>query len=158
MASLIVFDLDLTLWHCGSALWCDQLDPPLYRSADGRVHSACRSEVRLFPDVPGLLDALSSGGFDLAIASRTDATDIAEELLELLGIARHFPTSHRQIYPGDKTAHFHALRDETGLAFDEMLFFDDEPRNIESVSRLGVTARLVHHGMTRTDLEAVMRW
>jgi magnesium-dependent phosphatase 1 len=151
MAGLIVFDLDLTLWHCGRMLWCDQLTPPLRLAQQGRVLSACGNQVSLCPEVPQLLDELDSAGHSLALASRTSAPDIAGQLLDLLGIDHHFP--HRQIYPGDKTAHFHALHEETGVAFDDMLFFDDEPRNIDSVSRLGVAAHLVNHGMTRADFE-----
>ena len=153
-ANLIVFDLDLTLWDCGSALWCDQLDPPFRLSGNGRIRSTCGNEVGLFPDVPDLLNELTADGYELAIASRTNAPSIAHDLLDLLDIARHF--THHQIYPGDKTAHFHALQKDTGLAFGEMVFFDDEPRNIRSVSLLGVHAHLVHHGMSRADLEWAM--
>lgn len=90
MIRLIVFDLDLTLWHCGSALWCDQLYPPLYLSETGKVRSGCGSQIGLFPDVPCIIEELSSAEYMLAIASRTDAPDIANKLLDLLDIAHHF--------------------------------------------------------------------
>jgi len=151
---LIVFDLDLTLWHCGPLLWCDQLTPPLARDDDGRVRAACRTEIRLYPEVPALLDRLSTGGHRLALASRTSAPGLARELLRLFGIAGHFP--HQQIYPGDKAAHFRALREETGMAYGEMLFFDDEARNIHSVGRLGVAAHLVTGGMSLARLDAAL--
>lgn len=154
MARLIVFDLDLTLWHCSPLLWCDQLTPPLRRDDRGRVFSSCRSEVRLFPEVPELLDELSSAGHLLALASRTSAPALARELLGLFGIAHHF--AHQQIYPGDKAAHFRALHEETGIAFGDMIFFDDELRNIDSVARLGVAAHLVGSGMNRAALEAAL--
>lgn len=102
--------------------------------------------------MPILLDQLSTAGHLLAIASRTGAPEIARQLLDLLKIAHHF--THQQIYPGDKSAHFHALHQETGTAFEEMLFFDDEPRNIESVSRLGVASRLVRNGMCQELLKS----
>lgn len=154
MARLLVFDLDLTLWHCGRRLWCDQLTPPLSRNADGRVFAACRTEVHLYPEVPGILEDLHASGHRLALASRTDAPEIARELLRLFGIDGFF--AHRQIYPGDKSSHFHALKEETGTPFGEMMFFDDEPRNIHSVARLGVAARLVSGGLTREHLEQVL--
>lgn len=47
-----------------------------------------------------------------------------------------------QIYPGSKLAHFRALNQDLGINFDDMLFFDDEPRNGE-VEKLGVTFHLV---------------
>lgn len=154
MARLIVFDLDLTLWHCGHLLWCDQLTAPVRMANDGRVVAACRTEVRLYPDVPELIDELAAVGHVLAVASRTSAPRIARDLLELFGIAGHF--SHQQIYPGDKTAHFRALREESGIGFDDMVFFDDEPRNIDSVSKLGVASHLVTRGVTRGLLESAL--
>ena len=155
MARLIVFDLDLTLWHCAPLLWCDQLTLPLLRTASGQVFASCRNEIRLYPEVPDLLTRLISGGHLLGLASRTSAPDIARELLELLGIGHHF--AHQQIYPGDKSAHFRALHAETGVAFRDMIFFDDEQRNIESVSRLGVAAHLVPNGMNGELLTAALR-
>ncbi len=155
MARLIVFDLDLTLWHCGPMLWCDQLTPPLGRDGGGRVVAACRTEVQLYPEVPELLAELVEEGCLLGLASRTSAPEIASELLELFAIAGHF--RHRQIYPGDKSAHFRALREESGIDYAEMIFFDDEPRNVDSVARLGVAAHLVRGGMTRALLEQARR-
>jgi magnesium-dependent phosphatase 1 len=155
MASLIVFDLDLTLWHCAPLLWCDQLTPPFRRTASGQVFAACRNEVRLYPEVPDLLARLSAGGHLLSLASRTSAPAIARELLGLLGIARHF--AHQQIYPGDKSAHFRTLHEETGVAFADMIFFDDEPRNIDSVARLGVATHLVPAGMNGELLALALR-
>lgn len=31
-----------------------------------------------------------------------------------------------EIYPGSKEPHFQSLRKKTGVAFEEMIFFDDE--------------------------------
>jgi len=145
MARLIVFDLDLTLWHCAPLLWCDQLTPPLKCTPSGQIFASCRNEIQLYPDVPDMLARLTAGGHLLGLASRTSAPAIARELLELFGIGHHF--AHQQIYPGDKSAHFRVLHEETGIAFEDMIFFDDEHRNIESVSRLGVAAHLVPQGM-----------
>lgn len=155
MARLIVFDLDLTLWHCAPLLWCDQLTPPLRRTDSGKVFASCRNEVRLYPEVPELLDHLTEDGHLLGLASRTSAPAIARELLDLFGIGHHF--AHQHIYPGDKSAHFRALHEETGVAFRDMVFFDDEHRNIESVTRLGVSAYLVPHGMNGQLLTAALR-
>jgi magnesium-dependent phosphatase 1 len=150
MARLIVFDLDLTLWHCTPLLWCDQLTPPLRRNESGQVFASCRNEIRLYPEVREMLTRLTAKAHLLGLASRTSAPAIARELLDLFGIGHHF--AHQHIYPGDKSAHFRALHEETGIAFRDMIFFDDEHRNIESVSRLGVAAHLVPSGMNATLL------
>nr|XP_048675732.1 magnesium-dependent phosphatase 1 isoform X1 [Caretta caretta] len=74
----------------------------------------------------------------------------ATQLLELFGLHRFL---HRvEIYPGGKSAHFHRLQQDTGVPFAQMLFFDDEERNIRDVSKLGVTCVLVPNGMTQVLL------
>ena len=40
------------------------------------------------------------------------------------------------------------IAEETGIPFQEMLFFDDDPTNIRDVSKLGVTSILTPHGVT----------
>ena len=63
-----------------------------------------------------------------------------------------------QIYPGDKTTHFKRIQRDSGIAFEEMLFFDDESRN-KNVEVLGVTMRLVRDGVTRDEVdEGVKQW
>nr|XP_048675735.1 magnesium-dependent phosphatase 1 isoform X4 [Caretta caretta] len=44
------------------------------------------------------------------------------------------------------------LQQDTGVPFAQMLFFDDEERNIRDVSKLGVTCVLVPNGMTQVLL------
>ena len=79
----------------------------------------------------------------------------ARELLDLLGIRNLF--QYEEIYPGDKTAHFRALREQSGVPFSEMLFFDDERRNIDAVSALGVTCVHVTRGLDWCAFEGGMK-
>ncbi|XP_074838441.1 magnesium-dependent phosphatase 1 isoform X2 [Carettochelys insculpta] len=44
------------------------------------------------------------------------------------------------------------LQQASGVPFSQMLFFDDEERNVREVSQLGVTCVLVPHGMTQALL------
>ncbi|XP_011001698.1 PREDICTED: uncharacterized protein LOC105108900 [Populus euphratica] len=46
-----------------------------------------------------------------------------------------------------KTEHFQKVHTSTGLPFSTMLFSDDEERNIESISNMGVTSILVKDGI-----------
>lgn len=63
-----------------------------------------------------------------------------------------------QIYPGCKTAHFARIHDESDIAYEEMLFFDDESRN-KNVESLGVTMKLVRDGVTIDEIdEGVKSW
>jgi magnesium-dependent phosphatase 1 len=54
-----------------------------------------------------------------------------------------------QVYPGIKTAHFAALQESTGVAYADMLFFDNERRNVRDVSARGVTSIYTPEGMTK---------
>lgn len=87
----------------------------------------------------------------MALASRTEAPELARELISLLEIDHLFP--HQQIYPSSKLRHFTKLREDTNIAFEEILFFDDEMRNIREVGGLGVTAVFVSEGLTQTVFE-----
>ncbi len=63
-----------------------------------------------------------------------------------------------QIYPGNKTTHFGKIQKETGIEYEDMLFFDDESRN-KNVEVLGVTMWLVRDGVTREEFDnGVKSW
>lgn len=103
-----------------------------------------------YGDVGEVLDMLRQKGIKIGAASRTSAPDLARDMLKLLRI----PTSpsspskatslkaidffdYLQIYPGSKVTHFERLKRESGVEYEEMLFFDDEARN-RNVETLGV--------------------
>lgn len=78
----------------------------------------------------------------------------------------------REIYPGAKTRHFKQIQASTkslarkqddipkdGIAYEDMLFFDDESRNRDVERELGVTFYLVRDGVTRSEIDAgVWAW
>lgn len=140
---LIVFDLDFTLWNAGGT-WCDHTLPP-YRRVDGYVEDASHAKIILYPDSRAILDELH-GRYLLGIASRTHQPSWARELMELFGISAYF--RHVMIFPGSKTSHFRQLRAETGKDYRQMVFFDDEMRNVREVSQLGVKSVLVEDGIS----------
>ena len=150
---LIVFDLDFTLWDCGGT-WCDCLSPP-FRLRNGGIQDRTGRHVRLYEDVLPILDHCDETGMRMALASRTEQPPWARELVELLSITKRF--AHAEIYPSSKLKHFSALRKSSGVEYQEMIFFDDEVRNIREVSALGVhcihvgdglTAELFHESLT----------
>ena len=80
---------------------------------------------------------------------------------------------HQQIFPGSKTSHFRRIQDATrqgtgtgkgkggegGVAFADMLFFDDEGRNRNVETELGVTFWLVPDGVSREEVDkGVWEW
>lgn len=150
---LIVFDLDFTLWDCDGT-WCDCLRPP-FGQRDGRVMDGDGRVVRLHDDVPAILDECDAEGVPMALASRTEQPSWATELVQLLGISDRF--AFHEIYPTTKQKHFAALQAASGVAYDRMLFFDDEMRNITEVSELGVVCVPVRFGFSQAVYQAGLR-
>jgi magnesium-dependent phosphatase 1 len=140
---LVVFDLDFTLWDCGGT-WCDHTNPPYYLQ-NGMIRDDDGRKIRLYDDVPEILAQLDDQQISMAVASRTSAPDWAYELMELFDIKKYF--DYFEIYPGSKVSHFRSLREKTGLKYSDMIFFDDEYRNIEEVSALGVKTVFVQDGI-----------
>jgi magnesium-dependent phosphatase 1 len=119
---------------------------------------------------------LKNKNIKIAAASRTEAPDLARDMLKLLRVSSgstaespFFSSSphtskaieffdHLQIYPGSKIKHFEKLQQQTGIAYEDMLFFDDEARN-RDVERLGVVMWLVRDGVSRSEVdEGVKSW
>ncbi|ONK55963.1 uncharacterized protein A4U43_C10F2740 [Asparagus officinalis] len=143
LPQLVVFDLDYTLWP----FYCE-----------------CRSKREmpsLYPHAKGIIHALKDKGIDVAIASRSPTADIATTFLNKLGIQSMFVA--KEIFSSftHKTEHFQKIHRRTGVPFNSMLFFDDEDRNIKSVSKMGVTSILVRKGVSlqafRSGLENFSR-
>lgn len=148
---LIVFDLDFTLWDAGGS-WCDQTTPP-FRKIDRIIKDADGSIIYLYPDVLDILESLSRKNINMAVASRTYSPGIARELLTLFGIRKYFLCE--EIYPSSKLQHFESLHKRTHIPYDQMYFFDDEPRNILEVGSLGVHSFLIKSGLNWGELEDV---
>ncbi|KAJ7641737.1 magnesium-dependent phosphatase-1 [Roridomyces roridus] len=158
---LIAFDLDYTLWN----LWIDtHVTGPLRRSGD-IVVDRYNAPIEFYTDVPAILRRLRDQGVVIAACSRTSAPDLARQALTLILVPGkdNEPLQPAielfddlQIYPGSKLKHFRAVHAKTGIPYEEMLFFDDEPRNRE-VERLGVTFHLTPTGVDNEILEAGVR-
>ena len=150
---LIVFDLDFTLWNCGGT-WCDHTNPPYYKQ-NGIVRDEDQRSIQLYPDVLSILEKFEDQGVLLGVASRTGAPDWADELMQLFDIKKYF--DHFEIYPGSKINHFRSLHEKTKLEYRDMVFFDDEYRNIEEVRSLGVEAVFVEHGVSLRIVERYLK-
>ena len=89
----------------------------------------------------------------LAIASRAHSRELALQALEYFGLKNYF--SSFQIYPLSKVEHMNEIKKELKLKdFTQILFFDDENRNIVETSDIGVLACLVSKsdGFNRLEL------
>lgn len=146
---LIVFDLDFTLWDC-DGIWCDHTSPP-YKKQHGCILDADHRKIKLYPEVFSILEYLKKQHVQIGVASRTYAPEWADQLMRLFDIKKFF--DHFEIYPGSKLSHFKSLQEKSKLHYEDMVFFDDEYRNIEEVGQLGVNAVFVENGMTKKLIE-----
>jgi len=191
---LIVFDLDYTLWP----FWVDTHVTPPLKAAPGGAHASALDKFgeayAFYVDVPRVLYALPLAGVKVGVASRTNAPDLAREMLKLLHIpppsqwdavavgagggggggsggggllgnkkdkarrALEAFDAGMEIYPGSKIRHMESLQKRTGVAYADILFFDDESRNRE-VEQLGVTMWLVRDGVSWEEVaNGVKEW
>ena len=156
LPALVVFDLDNTLWT-----------PELYtlrRLRADEQPTPWEDCWLLDGAVAALHELMSSSQWAksaVAVASRTNKGTWAHALLDTFSL----PTagggrqplgdliSFREIYTGSKTTHFAKLREKSGVAYEDMLFFDDARDgrygNCEAVSKLGVMSVHTPGGLTR---------
>lgn len=135
LPALVVFDLDYTLWP----YFCE-----------------CRSKNEipvLYPQAKSVIQALKSKGVLIAVASRSPTADIARTFLNKLDLLSTFCAMEIYSSWSHKTDHFKKIQQKTGIPYSNMLFFDDEDRNIQAISQLGVKSVLVHNGVTLNALK-----
>ncbi|KAI9838348.1 MAG: hypothetical protein M1819_005616 [Sarea resinae] len=159
LPKMIVFDLDYTLWP----FWVDtHVTPPLKaKDNNSRAEDRWGESFTFYQDVPQILQDLQEGQILVGAASRTAAPALARDMLNLLHVA---PSNRKafeyfdymEIYPGSKKTHFNKLHKRSGIAYQDMLFFDDESRN-RNVEELGVTMRLVRDGVTKEEIDLGVR-
>lgn len=162
LPKMVVFDLDYTLWP----FWVDtHVSGPLTAVEGGlKVKDRYGEGYGFYRDVGGVLDALKQKSILIGAASRTSAPDLGREMLKLLKIPSTSGASTRaidyfdyqEIYPGDKKTHFNSIHKNSGIDFEDMLFFDDESRN-KNVEVLGVTMQLIKDGVTCEEIDNGVR-
>lgn len=138
---LIVFDLDYTLWPFHVELE----RPPFKKQSNGQIVDGHGKKMKYFPEVPDVLQKLVSLGYTLAVASRTSAPKEGRQLVDLFGWSQYF--EYCEIYPGCKVTHFNQFKKQSGIPLENMLFFDDESRNIVDINKIGSVAILVKNGV-----------
>ncbi|XP_034179923.1 magnesium-dependent phosphatase 1 isoform X2 [Osmia lignaria lignaria] len=143
---LLVFDLDYTLWP----FWVDTHVTPPFRKKGNDVVDAHGQLIRYYKDVPEILKSLSAK-YELGVASRTSEIQGAKQLLNLFNWDKYF--KYKEIYPGSKVTHFSKIQKASGIDYKDMMFFDDEQRNIVDVSKLGVKCILVKNDLTHAVVE-----
>lgn len=188
LPSLIVFDLDYTLWP----FWIDTHPAtPLKVNKDNTgMLDRYGATYTFYSEVPSILYEAKRRNILMGLASRTHTPELAKQMLRAVDIPvpeQYLKQSSdeediekpqkaitfftfQEIYPGAKTRHFRQIQSATkglsktnkdvsksGIAYEDMLFFDDESRNRDVERELGVTFYLVPDGVTRSEIDAGVR-
>lgn len=61
--------------------------------------------------------------------------------------------AYKQIHKGSKKTHLKEIAKESGVALDEMVFFDDQSGNIRDVSSIGVLSIRTPDGIEASHWE-----
>lgn len=141
LPKLVVFDLDYTLWP----FWVDTHVKPPFQRKGYQIVDSLGAKVNCYPQANEVLKTLHEMECDMAVASRTSEIEGAHQLIKLFDWDKYF--KYKEIYPGCKVAHFQQFKKNSNIDYEDMLFFDDENRNIVDLSKLNVTAILVDNGM-----------
>ncbi|KAE8402202.1 magnesium-dependent phosphatase-1 [Aspergillus pseudonomiae] len=167
---LIAFDLDHTLWPF-------KVDADVSEPVEARDNNSCIVDRRgksfaFYPAVSSILSSCKDRSIPLALASRSHAPDLALAILEALHINPAFSDNttlntpsvcarnyfdYIQIVPGTKKQHFMRIHHASGIAYEDILFFDDEARNHDVETELGVTFCLIRGGITRDEVDRGVR-
>jgi magnesium-dependent phosphatase 1 len=157
LPKLVAFDLDGTIWAPDMyKLWGG--GTPFMKTSDPKVLvDIRRTKVTLLGIIDQILHDLHTDPLlkeiKVAWVSRTDEPLWADECLHLFttsGGVPIFDCAHSsQIFQADKRIHFQNLKKAfPEIEYSEMLFFDNEYGNIESVKKLGVKCCYCPDGMT----------
>jgi magnesium-dependent phosphatase 1 len=151
----VVFDLDGCLWAPDMyMLWGG--GAPFTVQKDGTLKDCRGSKVEMLGAVPEVLLELKTNpkweGVQVCIASCTDEPSWAQQCLKLFKMADDAPLKSvmmvEEIHGGNKQTHLRNIAERTGIALEDMLFFDNERGNCVDVSAIGVTVAYVPRGVT----------
>jgi magnesium-dependent phosphatase 1 len=159
LPKLVAFDLDGTIWSPDMyQLWGG--GSPFRIDGDGtrQLFDKKGSAVRLLGNSSRILEELKSEDIwadtKVAWVSCTDEPEWAAECLKKFKTSKGRPIGEyidsSQIFKANKKVHFQKLKAEFKyIDFSEMLFFDNELHNIQTVSQLGVKCVHCPQGMTQ---------
>merc|ERR1719323_1487793 len=91
----------------------------------------------------------------MAVASSCDEPSWARECIRLISIGGNyklkdiFDPNLTEIYKGSKSGHLRTIAEKSGVALSEMIFFDNEWGNCQTVAKIGVTVVYTPKGVTK---------
>ena len=185
---LIVFDLDSTLWpfNCANDENFNEIEDITWTVINDNVIDNKGKLANCYPDVKEIIGELYDNNISVAYATHNLYKNHVTELLKISpiqtkdklikktlwdagrehnGFLQAYGTGsywHDKNYNDipQKTLHFNELKKAYGLNFNEMLFFDDCPLNIETALKMGIPSILLKPaGLTwKTFNEGIELW
>uniref|UniRef100_A0A6T6SH26 Magnesium-dependent phosphatase-1 n=1 Tax=Hemiselmis tepida TaxID=464990 RepID=A0A6T6SH26_9CRYP len=155
---VVAFDLDATLWIPEMyQLWGG--GAPFKKNSDGSLTDCKGTRCTMMGNSAEILHELNTDpkwkDSKVAYCSCTDEPSWAAECMKLFevggGITMEKAAPIKQIFKANKTEHFKRIHKDTGIPYEQMIFFDNEEHNCRSVKQLGVTCIYTPRGMTPAE-------
>ena len=155
----VIFDLDGCLWYPDMyMIWGG--GAPFKVADDGSLLDKKGARVVMLGAVPEILTELNNdpawSNTVVGIASCTDEPSWAQECLRKFRLADSslcikdvITPAAEEIRKANKRTHFKNIAEQTGIALEDMLFFDNEYGNCQDVSSVGVSVCYCPDGVTR---------
>ena len=169
LPKVLVFDLDgCTWWPEMYHLWGGG-GSPFSPTSNGNVKDRANTTVKIIGDLREiLLDVQTDSKWSdtkIAVASSCDEPSWARECIGQISIGEKyklkdiFDPNLTEIYKGSKSGHLRKISDKSGYSLDEMIFFDNEWGNCQTVAKIGVTVVYTPKGVTHQLFqEAIERY
>ena len=137
---------------------------PFTKNKDGSLRDKIGQRVVMLGAVPEvLLDLKINSDWQdtvVGVASCTDEPSWADECLRLFDVGGGHSIKDcieiEEIYKANKRRHLQSISEKTGIALEDMLFFDNEWGNIADVSSIGVSCAYVPDGVTQDAWERAL--
>ncbi|RLN86461.1 hypothetical protein BBJ28_00004702 [Nothophytophthora sp. Chile5] len=123
-----------------------ETDPQFRDTAEVAVASRT-TEPKWAKTCMRLMDVTLGGGVSTTEDDAEDGDD-AEAEGETVIRSLQSIVDYEPIYPRNKRVHFEQLKKDSGVAYEDMLFFDNEYGNVADIQRLGVTCAYCPQGLT----------
>jgi len=155
LPKIVAFDLDATLWY-PEMYQLRGGGAPFKKNLDGTLTDKSGTTCYMMGNTAEIIHELKTDpkwkDTKLAYCSCTDKPVWADECMLKFdvgdGITLESAVDIKEIFKSKKTAHFRNINKKTGIAFADMIFYDNEEHNCKTVKSLGVHCVYTPCGMT----------
>ena len=163
---VLVFDLDgCTWWPEMYHLWGGG-GSPFKPMPDGNVIDRSGTVVKIMADLRSILSEVNSdpkwSETRVGVASSCDEPSWARECIRQICIGDKFKLKDifdpnlTEIYKGSKSGHLNQISKKSGVALDQIMFFDNEWGNCQTVAKVGVSVVYTPKGVTKQLFEEAL--